>query len=206
MSGSRVWCDAERFVQLLDRERRVRVHAAVALVMRAVRRRDERVRIVELRHQAVDQRIASPSDPRTSSSTFASGRIVRISKIEIIGRKRRNRNSSARNRPIVPTNVDQSQNVGAIHAPRRGQEVAVQAGDDDDEALEPHADVDDQRDDEQHRHVRAHPLEPQQLRDRRRCRGSAPSRPTRTGPVIRFQIMKPSYVSPLYQAMNASIV
>ena len=54
-----------------------------------------------------------------------------------------NRNSSVRNRPIVPMNVDQSQNVGVVHAPRRGQEVAVQAGDDDDEALEPHADVHD---------------------------------------------------------------
>ena len=47
-----------------------------------------------------------------SSSTFASGSSVRISKIEIIGRKRMNRNSSVRNRPIVPMNVDQSQNVG----------------------------------------------------------------------------------------------
>ena len=62
-----------------------------------------------------------------------------------------NRNSSVRNRPIVPRNVDQSQNVGVVHAPRRGQEVAVQAGHDDDEALEPHADVDDERDDEQQR-------------------------------------------------------
>ena len=60
-----------------------------------------------------------------------------------------NRNSSARNRPIVPTNVAQSQIVGVVHAPRRRQEVAVQAGDDDHEALEPHADVDDERDDEQ---------------------------------------------------------
>ena len=114
MSGSRVWCDAERFVQLFDRKRRVGVHPPVAFA---------------------DARGASPrrarSDPRTrpsgrksarlrrshqitrrSSSTFASGRIVRISKIEIIGRKRRNRNSSVRNRPIVPTKVDQSQNVG----------------------------------------------------------------------------------------------
>src|SRR5262245_41224702 len=47
-----------------------------------------------------------------ASSTFASGRIVRISKIEIIGRNRRNRNSSATNMPIVPIYVPQSQMVG----------------------------------------------------------------------------------------------
>src|SRR5258705_417186 len=57
------------------------------------------------RHHAVD-------DAALHSFTFASGRIVRISKIEIIGRKRRNRNRSERNKPIVPRNVDQSQNVG----------------------------------------------------------------------------------------------
>src|SRR5579885_2608365 len=49
---------------------------------------------------------------RRSSSTCASGTIVRISAMEIIGRKRKNRNSSARNRPIVPTKVPQSQIVG----------------------------------------------------------------------------------------------
>ena len=56
-----------------------------------------------------------------------------------------NRNSRAKNSPIVPKNVAQSQTVGVIHAPRRRQEVAVQAGDDDHVALQPHADVDDQR-------------------------------------------------------------
>src|SRR5215471_4527031 len=33
--------------------------------------------------------------------------------MEIIGRKRRNRNSSARNRPMVPANVEMSHLVGA---------------------------------------------------------------------------------------------
>ena len=51
----------------------------------------------------------APAGPRPPSPPAASSR---ISKIEIIGRKRRNRNSSVRNRPIVPTKVDQSQNVG----------------------------------------------------------------------------------------------
>jgi hypothetical protein len=48
----------------------------------------------------------------TYSSTSASGRIVRISKIEIIGRKRINRNSSVKKKPIVPTNIPQSHCVG----------------------------------------------------------------------------------------------
>ena len=43
---------------------------------------------------------------------FASGTIVRISKIEIIGSTRMNRKNSVRNSPIVPKNVIQSQRVG----------------------------------------------------------------------------------------------
>src|ERR1043165_3485736 len=46
------------------------------------------------------------------SSTSAAGRIVRISKIEIIGRKRMNRNNSAKKNPIVPINIAQSHCVG----------------------------------------------------------------------------------------------
>ena len=51
------------------------------------------------------------SSVRPSSFTAASGTIVRISKIEIIGTKRMNRNSSHANRPSVPTKVAQSQTV-----------------------------------------------------------------------------------------------
>src|SRR5438045_1460826 len=46
------------------------------------------------------------------SSTSASGNIVRISKIEIIGRKRMNRNNSEKKKPSVPTNMAQSHCVG----------------------------------------------------------------------------------------------
>src|SRR5437588_140771 len=42
------------------------------------------------------------------SSTSASGKIVRISKIEIIGRKRMNKNSNAKKNPIVPMYIAQS--------------------------------------------------------------------------------------------------
>src|SRR5207244_13086494 len=73
--------------------------------MRPRGRLDQRGRVVELGHQTVD-------DASLHSPTFASGRIVRISKIEIMGRKRKKRNRRETNRPIVPRNVDQSQNVG----------------------------------------------------------------------------------------------
>jgi len=42
------------------------------------------------------------------SSTSASGRIVRISKMEIIGRKRMNKNNSVKKNPSVPINIVQS--------------------------------------------------------------------------------------------------
>src|SRR6266498_3856011 len=42
------------------------------------------------------------------SSTSASGNIVRISKMEIIGRKRMNKNTSDKKNPIVPMYMDQS--------------------------------------------------------------------------------------------------
>ena len=91
-------------------------------------------------------RLVAISRLRSSSSTFASGSIVRISKIEIIGRKRRNRNSSVRNSPIVPTNVDQSQNVGAHMPHDEGRKSRCRLVTMIDEPLEPHADVDDERD------------------------------------------------------------
>src|ERR1051325_652279 len=54
----------------------------------------------------------SVSPTRSYSSTSASGRIVRISKIEIIGRKRMKRNNNVKKNPMVPTNIDQSHWVG----------------------------------------------------------------------------------------------
>ena len=50
--------------------------------------------------------------PSLLYSSVASGRIVRISKIEIIGRKRRNKNSKVKKNPIVPMNIPQSHIVG----------------------------------------------------------------------------------------------
>jgi hypothetical protein len=102
-------------------------------VVNLPRRRNEIGRIFKLGHHAIQGRrvtampreglmsrcdwllesatVAIHPSP-TYSSTSASGRIVRISKIEIIGRKRINRNSSVKKNPIVPINMLQSHCVG----------------------------------------------------------------------------------------------
>ena len=77
----------------------------------------------------------------------ACGVTALISAIGIIGRKRMKRRNSTEKTPNVPKNVKMSTIVGLIVAPARRQEVAVQRGHDDDEALEPHADVDEDRED-----------------------------------------------------------
>src|SRR5919107_819962 len=58
--------------------------------------------------------------------------------------------------------VEEGRRVGA---PGGGQEVPVQAHGDDDEALKPHADVDEHRDDEEHHVAVAHAPNPDELRD-----------------------------------------
>src|SRR5262245_21403349 len=110
----------QRLVQFLNRYRRVRVHFPVPLVVRSTRGFDQNRRRVELGHQAVDGRPTGWFH-RAVPSGFASGTSVRISKIEIIGRKRRNRNSSARNKPMVPTYVAQSHVVGAYRPHDEGR-------------------------------------------------------------------------------------
>jgi hypothetical protein len=52
---------------------------------------------------------------------FASGTIVRISKIAIAGRKRMNRKNSDRNRPIVPASMPKSHRVGAYMSHDEGR-------------------------------------------------------------------------------------
>ena len=96
---------------------------------------------------------ANPLQQRCASRASWSQTSSRISEIEITGRNRTNRNNKAKNKPIVPRERGPVPERGEIHAPGRRQEIAMQAGDDDHEPLEPHADIDDERDDEQHRHV-----------------------------------------------------
>ena len=108
-SGKRVGRMPSASRQLFDGEGRVGVHAAITCFMGAPRRGHQRLRIVELGEQTVDGRSALM---RLPPCTCASGSSVRISKIEIIGKKRMNKNKRHRNRPIVPAKVAQSQNVG----------------------------------------------------------------------------------------------
>src|SRR5262249_16765027 len=89
--------------QPFDRERRVGFHLPVAFHIGPPPRGGKRGPAGQISHQAV----IAPSTPlhgRASSSlTSAWGNSVRISEMEIAGRKRTNRNSSATKKPIVPT-------------------------------------------------------------------------------------------------------
>src|SRR5207244_12550265 len=99
---------AYRVGELFDRIWRIRVHLSISGFPLAARGGDQRGRILELGHQTVDRRLAHLA----SSATSACGKMVRISKMEIIGRKRMNRNSKLRNSPNVPRYVIQSHRVG----------------------------------------------------------------------------------------------
>src|SRR5262245_21825349 len=86
-------------------KRRVCIHSPIAGRLRLSHRVDQLVGRVEFGEQTVDWR-------GVPHLTSVSGTRVRISKIEIIGRKRMNKNNSARKSPIVPANVAQSHTVG----------------------------------------------------------------------------------------------
>src|SRR5262249_9150621 len=62
------------------------------------------------------------------SSTLACGRIDRISKIEIIGRNRRNRKNKVRNSPMGPMYVAQSQMVGRYRPQAAGRKSRWRVG------------------------------------------------------------------------------
>src|ERR1700722_366074 len=90
-----VFAEANRFRQSLDREGAVSVDLLIARFMRAVGGVHQGLGRIKLGHRAVDS-------GAVHSFTPASGSRVRISKIEIMGRMRTNRNMAARNMPIVP--------------------------------------------------------------------------------------------------------
>ena len=98
--------EADGLGQPFHGKRAVGVNLLVAGFAGAVRRRHQIAGRIELRHQAVDGSVFH------SGFTSASGSRVRISKIEIMGRMRRNRNMQARKKPSVPTKTAQSQRVG----------------------------------------------------------------------------------------------
>ena len=74
---------------------------------------------------------------------------------------------SDRKIPNVPMKVQMSTQVGVKNAPRGREEIAVQAADDDDETLEPHAGVDAHADEVDDEDVVPAPLEPEELRRKR---------------------------------------
>jgi len=88
------------FGEAFDWERAVRIDLLIAGFVRLLGGVDQGLRRIEFSNEAVNG-IAL----RHYSFTSASGRRVRISKIEMAGKNRRNRNIAARNMPIVPKYV-----------------------------------------------------------------------------------------------------
>src|SRR5207249_1371571 len=88
--------EVNRLRQRFNRKRAVGVDSAVTRLVGKPRRMHNRIRRIELRHHSVNLGALH------SAFTSASGKSVRISKIEIIGSTRRNKNMQARKNPIVP--------------------------------------------------------------------------------------------------------
>jgi len=134
---------------------------------------NQRGRVLELGHQAVDDRRFS-----FVTHPWLRGRIVRISKIEIIGRKRRNRNSSDRKQADggAEETSTSPRNVGRVAAPRTkaGKSRCRLSTMIHESARATCRRLTMRRDDEQAGHAGADPLQPEQLRNDDRCRGSAP--------------------------------
>src|SRR5437899_363480 len=101
--------ETARVGKLLDREGAEGIHRPVALVAGAAGGVDQLRRTVELGEEPVDRR---PPSHASASFTSAWGRIMRISEIEIMGRKRMKSRNRVAKSPIVPMKVAQSQRVG----------------------------------------------------------------------------------------------
>src|SRR6476661_8865574 len=98
--------EADCFREFFDRVRRVTINAPVSRFINFACRMDQVIRVLKLGNHTVKRRyMTTVMQDRIGghySSTSASGRIVRISKIEIIGRNLMNRNSSVKKKPSVP--------------------------------------------------------------------------------------------------------
>ena len=88
--------EADSFGQAFHGKGAKGVNLLIARVARALAGCHQSARSIELRQQPVN------GSARHSGLTSASGKSVRISKMEIMGRMRTNRNMAARNMPIVP--------------------------------------------------------------------------------------------------------
>ncbi len=78
---------------------------------------------------------------------------MRISNSEIMRQHPHEHEHQGHEQPDRAGERDEVPPRRVVHLPRRRQEVAMQARDDDDEPFEPHADVDEHRHREQHGHV-----------------------------------------------------
>src|SRR5262249_60522609 len=107
--GGPRWPEAARVGEFLDREGAVGIHGPVAGVLGAACGVDQLGRPLELGQQPVDRR---PPSHASASFPSASGGLMRISEIEIMGRKRMERKKSVPKSPIVPMNVAKSRRVG----------------------------------------------------------------------------------------------
>jgi hypothetical protein len=130
---------------------------------------------------------------------------VRISKIEIIGRKRRNRNNSARNSPLVPMKVDQSQNVGAYMPHDEGRKsrcrlVTMMM------RRSSHMPTLTTSDNTKSTTTLSRTRFSQRIWGATTLQKSSPQYANAYGPVSRLSGTNPSYTSALYQAMNTSVM
>src|SRR6266403_896640 len=99
---------SERLRKAFHGKRRVSVHEAVTRCPDFLHRMNEFFGSAELPHHAVDVRTVQ----HYFSSSEVSATSSRISAMEIAGSTRTNRKINMTNRPMVPMNVAQSQNVG----------------------------------------------------------------------------------------------
>ena len=98
--------EANLLRQSLHRKRRIGIDLLIALLVGPACGSYQVTWGIELCHEPVN------GNTLHSGLTSAWGSRVRISKIEIIGRMRTNKNMAARNIPMVPKYVIQSQRVG----------------------------------------------------------------------------------------------
>ena len=104
--------------QAVNGEGRVAIHPPIACLARLPRGGEQAIGVIELRQQAIEGGALFHgagcllSAPALAAVGLLRETNSRISKTAIIGRKRMNRKNSAKNRPMVPRNVVQSQMVG----------------------------------------------------------------------------------------------
>src|SRR5262249_17296140 len=93
--------------------------------------------------------------------------------------QRQKQSDAAEKRSPVPTR-------GKIHTPRRWHKVPMQTGDDDNEPLQPHAEIHRKCDEKESHDIVSHPLCPKELRDQYVEKHQRPKRPpVRTKGAIR---------------------